>query len=102
MLQLCFKRAQALRGLLAQRCDVLLQVINMSELLLDQEAMMGAEASLQGLCQQLTLRPQTPTRQLSQGAGVPFSLNQRLQPALGLRQGLVQNNETHPSKFEDL
>src|SRR5258708_2072921 len=40
-LELLLKRAQALRDLLAQRCDVFLQVINMSELLLYQEAMMG-------------------------------------------------------------
>src|SRR6266567_7237363 len=55
------KRAQTLGNLLAQFCKVFLQAVNMGELLPDQEAMMGREASLECLGQQITLRTHTPT-----------------------------------------
>jgi len=82
-LELCLKRAQTLGNLLAQFCNVFLQAINMGELLPDQEAMMGREASLECLGQQITLRTHTPTRELSQGARIPLSLKQRLQHGSG-------------------
>jgi len=48
-LELRLKRAQALRDLLAQLRNGVLETVDMRELLLDEEAVVGGETALQGL-----------------------------------------------------